>query len=181
MDRLSMVVTAMVAAMAVVVTVILVADVTPAARVAREDLDWTQRMREAQTALAAGDAGTALARLRTAHQAALRTGQWEALVEVGDAARRAGPLVRPPSRAAATASRAYLAGLVRAREQRSVEGVLRVAEGFESLGDREMVEYCIGVAGSLAEHHGGERPSRVHAFVEHYREMQAISREDLRE
>ncbi len=182
MDRLSVVVAAMFAAMALAVTVILVADGTPAARIAREDVEWAQRMREAEAALAAGDGQAAVARLRAAHYAAVRTGRWDAMAEVGDAARRASELATPPPRATSTASRAYLAGLAQAREQRSVEGVLRMAQGFAALGDREMVEYCIGMAGRLAEQDGGaERLVQVHGFVEAYREIRATTREGLRE
>jgi hypothetical protein len=181
MDRLSVVVAA-VAALAVGLTAILVADRTPAARVAREDLQWTQRMREARTALAAGDGQAALVPLRAAHHAALRLERWDALAEVGDAARRAAEMSATPRRAASTASRAYLAGLALARERRSVEGVLRVAEGFAALGDREMVEYCVGVAGRLAEQDGGpERQSRVRGFVETYRAVRATALEGPRE
>lgn len=182
MDRLSVVVAAMVAAMALAVTVILVADGTPAARIAAEDLEWTLRLREAETALAAGDGRTAVTRLRAAHQAALRTGRWDALTDVGDVARRARELAAPPPRASATASRAYLAGLARAREQHSVEGVLRVAEGFAALGDGEMVEYCIGVAGRFAASDGsGEHATRVDTFVQRYRETRITPSEGWRE
>lgn len=182
MNRLSVVIAAMVAAMGLAVTVILVADGTPAARIAAEDVEWTLRLREAEAAVADGDGLTAMARLRAAHQAALKTGRWDALAEVGDAARRARELVPPPPRAFATASRAYLAGLARAREQRSVEGVLRVAEGFAALDDGEMVEYCIGIAGQFAARQGGdEPPARLDAFVQRYRETRGAAREGVRE
>ena len=116
MDRLSVVVAAMVVAMAVAVTVVLVGDGTPAARI-EEDHEWTLRLREAEAALAAGAAQVTMRRLRAAHRAALRTGRWDAMVEVGDAARRAGEADATLPRAIPTASRAYLAGLARAREQ----------------------------------------------------------------
>ena len=181
MDRLSAVVAAMVAAMALAVTVILVADGTPAARIATEDLEWALRLREAEAALAIGDGLTAVVRLRAAHQAALRTGRWDALADVGDAARRARELTPPPPRAFATSSRAYLAGLARAREQQSVDGVLRVAEGFAALDDVQMVEHCIGIAGQLAMRRDGEgRRAQVDAFVQRYREAQGATGEGLR-
>lgn len=181
MDRLSVVVAAMVVAMALAVTVILVAYGTPAARIGAEDIEWTLRLHEADAALAAGDGQTAMAHLRAAHRAALRTGRWEALAEVGDAARRARELAPPPPRAFATASRAYLAGLARAREQQSVKGVLRVAEGFAALDDGQMVEYCIGVAGQLATSAPNEEPiALVDAFVQRYHETQAQDGDGLR-
>jgi hypothetical protein len=182
MDRVRVVVAAVVAAMAVALTAILVADGTPGARMARAELEWMRHMGEAEAALAAGDGPAALASLRAAHQAAVRMERWEALAAVGDAARRSGEMAAPARHAVSTASRAYLAGLAVARERRSVEGVLRVAEGFAALGDREMVEYCVGVAGRLAQHDGAaERQSHVRGFVEAYRETRGPAREGPRE
>ena len=57
-----------------------------------------------------------------------------------------------------------------------------MGEGFAGLGDREMVEYCIGVAGLLAERDGGgERLERVQVFVERYRATLTTASEGLRE
>jgi hypothetical protein len=185
MDRLSVVCAALVTPIAVAAILFLAADGTPAARVERADLELAQRLREADASLAAGAGQTALVRLRAAHHAALRTERWDAMAEVGDAARRASAMASPPGRAVAMASRAYLAGLARAREQRSLDGVLRIAEGFAALGDREMVEYCIGVATLLAE---GDREAervtrvtRVQSFMERYREVRPVTREGLSE
>jgi hypothetical protein len=179
MNRVSMVVAAMLVAMAGAVTVVMVGDGTPAARF-EEDLEWRVRLAEAEAALAAGQTQVMMVRLRDAHRAALRTGRWEAMVEVGDVARRAGAVVAPPPRVLGTASRAYLAGLARAREQDSLDGVLRVADGFAALDDREMVEHCIGVAGKLAERAGGDQAVvRVLTFTERYREARSAAREGL--
>jgi hypothetical protein len=176
MDRLSVVVAAMVVAMAVAVTVVMVGDGTPAARI-HEDREWTLRLREAEEALTTGQMQVMIVRLRAAHRAAFRTGLWEAMVEVGDLARHAGDAAAPSLRARATASRAYLAGLALAREQRSVDGVLRVAEGFAALDDREMVEYCIGVAGALAARGGGgPAMAQVQNFTGRYRDVQHAAR-----
>jgi hypothetical protein len=178
MKRLSVVGAAMVAAMAGAVILILVGDGTPAARMEKADLELAQRLREAAAALGAGDGQAALAQLRAAHRAALRTGRWDAMAEVGDAALRASAVATPPARARSTASHAYLAGLARAREQRSLDGALRIAEGFAALDDREMVEHCIGLAARFAESGGdGERVMRVQAFVERYRASQPTPRE----
>ncbi len=185
MDRLSVLCAALVTPITVAAILILAADGTPAARVERADLELAQRLREADASLAAGDGQTALVRLRAAHRAALRTERWDAMTEVGDAARRASAMAAPPGRAMAMASRAYLAGLARAREQRSLDGVLRIAEGFAALGDREMVEYCIGVATRLAEADREAervtRVTRVQSFMERYREVRPVTREGLSE
>src|SRR5262245_53281868 len=153
MDRFSGVVAAIVVAMAIAVTVVLVGDGTPASKF-EEDREWASHLLAVQTSLAAGQPQRAAALLRVAHRAAFRTGRWEAMVEVGDAARRASESAPLLPRGAAVASRAYLAGLALAREQGSLSGVLSVGEGFAALGDREMVEYCIGQAGELADRAG---------------------------
>ena len=180
MSRLGGIVASIIAAMALAVTVVLVGDGTPAPRM-EEDLEWTLRLREADEALAAGRPQLASAQLRAAHRAALRTSRWAAMVEVGDAARRAANAAAPLPGGVPTASRAYLAALVLAREQRSVDGVLRAGEGFAALGDREMVEYCIGVAGGFAQGAGADAAARVETFAERYREPQAAGLEGLRE
>jgi hypothetical protein len=83
-----------------------------------------------------------------------------------------------PEPALMTARRAYLTGLARARQQRSVEGVLRFAERFVGLGDRVMVEHCVGMATRIAEDYGGaERFAQVQAFVDRHRQgLQATGR-----
>ena len=45
---------------------------------------------------------------------------------------------------------AYLRALFCARDQRSVEGVLRVAEAFASLGDRDVADQVLVMASALA-------------------------------
>ena len=180
MDRLSGLVASIVVAMAVAVTVVLVGDGTPAARI-EEDLEWTLRLREAEAALATGRPQVTIIQLRAAYRAALRTGRWDAMVEVGDVARRAAEGALAPARAVPTASRAYLAALTLARDQRSLDGVLRVGQGFAALGDREMVEYCIGLAGGFADRTGGGGIVQVQAFADRYREARIPGPEGVRE
>jgi hypothetical protein len=52
----------------------------------------------------------------------------------------------------ARARQAYLVALFRARHERSVEGVLRVADAFGALGDVEVVKRCQRVAHRLLAH-----------------------------
>jgi hypothetical protein len=66
---------------------------------------------------------------------------WQPLMKVGGDARARGDV--PGAR------RAYLAALFRARGERSLPGVLSAAEGFESLGDRPVVEQALRVAATL--------------------------------
>ena len=66
----------------------------------------------------------------------------EALLQRGDDARARGD--------ALAARRAYLAGLFRARGERSLPGVVRAAEGFAALGDDEVVAQALAMAAPLA-------------------------------
>jgi hypothetical protein len=56
------------------------------------------------------------------------------------------------------AREAYLTAFIRARRDRSVDGVLRSAEAFRQLGDQAVVEQCLHIAGQLAA--GDEQAER---------------------
>jgi hypothetical protein len=168
MKRMLAIVAATVAALGVGTTLVL-AGASRLAAPADTDEEWMRRVREVDAALADNDVAVAMPRLRLAYLAAFRSDRWEPLAGVGDVARRVSAVAGAPGPALMMARRAYLTGLARASEQRSVEGVLRLAEGFVALGDREMVEHCVGVATRIAEYHGGtERFAQVQAFVERH-------------
>jgi hypothetical protein len=168
-------VTATAAALTVATALVLAGASTLAARVDTGE-EWTRRVGEVDAALANDDVATAMRRLRDAYRAALRSDRWEAMAEVGDVARRVRAVAVAPEPALTMARKAYLTGLARARQQRSVEGVLRFAERFVALGDREMVEHCVGVATRIAEDHGGtERFAQVQAFVERHRQTLPVT------
>lgn len=89
------------------------------------------------------------------------------MLEVGDAYLRIGKVVGSPKVAEAKARRAYLSALFRARAQRSLDGVLRVAGAFDGLGDQEVVAQCVRIAEGLAEQARDPRAQdRVRAFRE---------------
>jgi hypothetical protein len=118
---------------------------TTASRASRApSLDAVERV------LGRGDIAAAERALRDAYGAAVGSRTWEGMVEVGDASRRVGQAPGARGRAAARAREAYLAALLRARQQGSLPGVVRAAEGFAALGDREPVDACIRVAMELA-------------------------------
>jgi hypothetical protein len=73
------------------------------------------------------------------------------LLRLGDAARARGD--------AAGARRAYLAGLFRARGERSLAEVLWAAEGFAALGDAAVVAEALAMAAPLAA--GGDPSLRA--------------------
>jgi hypothetical protein len=93
----------------------------------------------------------ALREWEDAYRAAVARGRWEQLVEAADAYREIGEeVVGSRERFDARAREIYLAALFRARQQDSLDGVLRVAEAFAALGDRDEVERCVRIAERLA-------------------------------
>ena len=115
---------------------------------------WTTPLNRVEEALDTGDPAAALTWWREAQTAALRSGQWEAMVEVGDASKRFHD-------GTARASRAYLTALLRAQRQQSLDGVLRVATAFGELGDRDVLAQAL----RIAEREAGSDP-RARARVQ---------------
>jgi hypothetical protein len=89
---------------------------------------------------------------------------WEALIEAGRACLRLGGGTGGPPTAKLAARRAYFAALYRACRENSFDGILRAAEAFADLGDRDVVEECLGLAALRAE--GEQTRRRVAAFGE---------------
>ena len=115
---------------------------------------WTPPLTRVDEALQDGDLASAMAWWREARVTAIRSGEWEALIEVGDASRRLGEASGFRQDADSQAREAYLAALLRAERQHSLEGVLRAAGAFGELGDREVAAQAI----SIAERQAGRDP-----------------------
>jgi hypothetical protein len=111
---------------------------------------WAPPLAAVERALEQGDTAAAERALRSAYGVVGGSRTWEGMVEVGDAYRRVGEVPEARGRARARAREAYLAALFRARQQGSLPGVFRAAEGFAALGDREQVNMYIRVAKELA-------------------------------
>jgi hypothetical protein len=107
---------------------------------------WRGFLLTADQALARGDATAARLALQEALRAALASRRWDAMLEVGYAARRAGNL--PAAR------QAWLTALMRARHASAVEGLLGAADAFASIGDREVADQCMSAARDLANRSG---------------------------
>jgi hypothetical protein len=107
---------------------------------------WTPPLSRVDAALQDGDLAAAMAWWREARLSAIRSGEWEGLIEVGDASRRLGEAGGFRQDAESQAREAYLAALLRAQRQRSLEGVLRAAGAFGELGDREVTAQAIRIA-----------------------------------
>jgi hypothetical protein len=117
-------------------------------------------------ALARKDSGAAEVAWHDAYVAALISQRWEGLITVGDALLRIG--TAKGREASETKARSiYLDALFRARQQRSLEGVLRSAEAFAVLSDWEVVRQCLRIAEGLAvQARDAQARARVQAFRE---------------
>src|SRR2546422_3201841 len=131
-------------------------------------VDWRTHLTTVDDAVGESDVPVAVLRWRDAYAAALRSRHWEGLVAVGDVYRRLGGLGGFKKAAEVKARTIYLAALFRARQEASLDGVLRAAEAFAELGDAPVVEQCLKLARPLAslrhrsEEHTSELQSRLH-------------------
>lgn len=86
-----------------------------------------------------------------------------------DVYRRLGDLGGLRKAAESKARTIYLAALFRARQEASLDGVLRAAEAFAELGDARVVEQCLMLARPLAAETRDERADlRVRVFAERW-------------
>ena len=118
--------------------------------VAPNGAPWERHVQVMDDALGRGDVSAAIRARNVAYVTALESSRWEGLVAVGDASRR---LVQVGGEELAMLSevrRAYLRALFCARDQGSVDGVLRVADAFASLGDRDVADQVLVMASALA-------------------------------
>lgn len=111
---------------------------------------WTAHLERVEAALAHRNVSTAELAWRASYVEALRSRRWEGMLEVGEASLRIGEVAGARKPAEAKARQAYLTALFRARQQESLDGVLRAAEAFAALGDREVAEQGVYVAQRLA-------------------------------
>jgi hypothetical protein len=130
---------------------------------APRDASWTAPLRAVDRALDGRDANGALRAWDDAHLAAVESTSWEGLIAAGHARLRIGRTLREPTAAETAARRAFFAALYRACRENSFEGIVRSAEAFRTLGDRDVVEECVGLAELLAD--GDETRRRLAELV----------------
>jgi hypothetical protein len=104
----------------------------------------------ADEALAAGDIVRAVRHWREGYTLAMATRRWEGLVEAGDLYRRIGARGGFHTDALVRARDCYLTALLRARGERSLDGVLRATDAFVDLGDDAIVERGLEIARHVA-------------------------------
>ncbi len=83
---------------------------------------------------------------------------WEALLAAGETARRIGDVTGARDEADAKARQLYRSALSQARQQASLDGVLRAAEALAEVGDHEGVKESMRIAKILA---GSDREARA--------------------
>ncbi|MFQ5931538.1 MAG: hypothetical protein ACE5MM_03935 [Nitrospiraceae bacterium] len=115
-----------------------------------EGAAWTVHIRKVHDALTKKDISGAEWAWHYANVAALRTGSWKSMIEVGDAALRIGKAAGFRQGSADRARESYLVALIRARLQQSNAGLRRTAQAFAALGDHEAADQCLQIAKSLA-------------------------------
>ena len=130
------------------------------------EVPWVSQLRAVNAALAQMDVAAAERVWQEAYLAALGSWRWDGVLEVGRAYLRIGKAAGRGETSIARARNLYLAALFRAREQRSLEGLLRTAEAFAQLGDRGVVEQCFQIATSVAaETRDPHAPARIRAWA----------------
>jgi hypothetical protein len=111
---------------------------------------WTPAIERVDSALARKEYSAALRAANDAYTLALGTTRWDGMVCAGDLYRRIGEATGLRRSFESKAREAYQKAFFRARQQASVEGILRVTEGYHALGDTQMVGLGIRVAERLA-------------------------------
>jgi hypothetical protein len=148
-------------------TIVIVTVVDAVALTATTEAPAHVHYQRADDALAAGDVVLALRHWREGHAVAIASRRWEGLVEAGDLYRRIGARGGFHAAAAARARDCYLTALLRARGERSLDGVLRATEAFVDLGDEAVVERGLDIARHVAardaDPRGRERVERLAA------------------
>jgi hypothetical protein len=127
---------------------------------------WTAHLQAMDQAIQSDDATESVHAWRQAYSSALSHPGWLGLLTVANASLRLGVFPGLVRDAAARARETYWIAFFRARQQRSLNGVLHAAEAFGMLGDRTTVEQCMKVAEGLAARAGdAEELDRVRVIA----------------
>ena len=111
---------------------------------------WSEHLLAVDEALARNEVMAARHAWQNGYSAALRSGTWLGLLELGDAYLRIPALGESPSSPKPMARQVYLRALLRAQAQGSAEGAMLVALAFDQLGDTHVAAHCMRVAEGLA-------------------------------
>ncbi len=111
---------------------------------------WTAHIEAMDQALESNDPGESIRAWRQAYSSALSHPGWLGLLTVANASLRLSAFPGLARDAVARARETYWIAFFRARQQRSLNGVLHAAEAFGLLGDYSTVEQCMRIAEGLA-------------------------------
>lgn len=111
---------------------------------------WAIQLATVDEAVADRHVRRAMRAWSDAYRAARVARSWRGMLEVGDAYLRIGDAWRLRQGALPKARELYLAAFSAAREERALDGVLRAAESFAALGDRDVSERCLREGERLA-------------------------------
>lgn len=125
---------------------------------------WRAHIRTVDEALARRDVSAAVRAWHSASVAVQTSRSWEGWLEAGDAYLRIGEVSGFRKASEPKARQFYLEAFFRARAQRALDGVLRAAEAFAALGDREVAEQCLRTAERFAAE--APRPSEAWRLVD---------------
>lgn len=130
---------------------------------------WLDAQQQADQAIALGRFGDAVRAWHEAYAEALVSRQWVAMAEVGDLSVRIGAATGSRTAAEARARECYFSALLRARRDGALDGVLRIAEAFARLGDRDVAEQALDVGAALAERRSPDARARYQHTAERLR------------
>ena len=130
---------------------------------------WLDAQHQADRAIAAGRFGDAVRAWHEAYAEAPASRQWLAMAEVGDLSIRIGDATGSQTAARARARECYFSALLRARRDGALDGVLRIAEAFARLGEREVAQQAIDVGAALAERRSPDARARYELSTERLR------------
>src|SRR5258706_5507751 len=99
---------------------------------------WTEHLRRVDDALRRNNVDVAARAWQDAYVTSIGSRRWEGMLAVGQAALRVGDASGTRLAAGSRARQAYLVALFRARDDRSLDGLLRVGEAFAALGDEAL-------------------------------------------
>jgi hypothetical protein len=117
----------------------------------RPDHDyWRAHLDVVTEELAQGHIDSAVRAWHDAYGAALQSRSWQSMIAVGDTFMAIGRASHSVRGARMNAREAYLAALIRARRDQSVEGALRSAQAFREIEDNALADQCLYIAGQLA-------------------------------
>jgi hypothetical protein len=110
---------------------------------------WGSHLRQLDDALQRKNGSGAVRAWHDAYGAALGSRRWEGMLAVGRASLRLGGMAHMRATAGSKARQAYLIALFRARDEKSIDGLLDIGEALARVGDVSLASYCLSIVEPL--------------------------------